>query len=128
MKRLLVLLMCVVMAGCAGSTIQPDKQTDKFVDTAFQALLIIKPELKPEIVAQLKNIQGLLDTDISYKTLMAEITKRFPEEGKYAQLAALLIPYFNMDAPISEDWLNMFDGTKKTLKLKIDHLLLLAGG
>jgi len=127
MKKLLVLFMCCIfLTGCAGSTLQSDQQTDQIVDIAFVALLISQPELKPEIVKQLKAVKAVLDTDISYQTLVSEISNRFA--GKYAPLVPLIMQFISADKPISEDWLTMFDGTKQTIKLKIDHLLMLSGG
>lgn len=126
MKKLLVLFMCLSMAGCSGSTIQTNQQADQVVDIAFVALLISQPELKPEIVMQLKNINSVLEADISYQMLVSEISNRFA--GKYTPLIPIILQFIGTDAPVSEDWLTMFDGTKEAIKLKIDHLLILAGG
>lgn len=127
MKKLLVLLMCAVFfIGCAGTTVQsvPPK-VDQIVDVAFVALLISQPELKPEIVTQLKNVKALMSTDITYNFLLSDLSARFA--GKYAPLVPLLIEMFNADAPMSKDWLTMFDGQKAIIATKIDHLLMLAG-
>ena len=128
MKRILVLLMCVVfLAGCSGATIRPvPPQADQIVDIAFDAFLISQPESKPEIVLQLKNVKALLSTDITYNALVSELSARFA--GKYAPLVPLILQMFNADMPISTDWVTMFAGTKATLTTKIDHLIMLAGG
>jgi len=128
MKKLFVLLLCVAMFGCAGSTIKDTSKIDQAIDIGFVAFLIAKPELKSEVVAHLKNIKSLLETDISYKTLTNEIAERLPETSRYAPLAPLILQLIGTDKPISEEWLAMFDAQKATIGAKIDHLIYLACG
>lgn len=126
MKKLLVLLICLVLAGCAGTTIKPMPQhADLIADATFNALIISQPQLKPVIVEQLNNAKTLLATDLSYNALMADLAQRFA--GPYAPVALTLMALIEMDAPISKDWLTMFDGQKVIIATKIDHLLMLAG-
>jgi hypothetical protein len=120
-KIIVVLISILLMAGCAGSiTTTPDQM----VDVAFVAVIVAHPESKPVIVRTINDIEIYLEKDITYDELIAHIASKF--SGQYAPVAVLLIDYLNKDKPISESWLSLFDGTKASIKTKLDHLKMLA--
>jgi hypothetical protein len=128
MKKIMILLMVMGLFlggfGCATTGTNTPPNIDLVVDLAFTAFLIERPELKPEVVAALKETKILLATPISFATLTQEIATRFG--GKYAPLIVIIQGYIDTDKPVCTDLCNMFDAQKAEIVKKLDRLIMLA--
>lgn len=125
MKRMFIVLamaVLVMVTGCASTGTQ--QQVDMGINTAFVALIVLHPEMKPEIVARLTELEDVLKEDITYKEFLSLVAGKF--SGKYAPIALLLVDYFNTDTPVFEDWMTLFDGQREAMQAKIAYLKQLA--
>lgn len=124
MKKIILLLaaLTILISGCSG--FNTSTVTNVTVDTTFLLMLKNNPTYKPIVTKALTDIKAILNKEINYDTLIAEINNKLPLE--YSAIAGLLIAYIGEDKPVFETYVNLLDSYKKDISLKLDHFITLA--
>jgi hypothetical protein len=124
MKKILIgLALVFLVTGCSG--INSSVAVNAATDTAFVLALQNNPSYKAPVVKALNDVKAILEGEITYDFLIAEITKRF--DGKYAAIGLILRGYLETDKPVFETYLNLRDDYRKAAIAKIDRFIMLAG-
>ena len=121
-KILVVLLMAVMLGGCAG--INTSVPVNIATDIAFVAALQNNPTYKVPVVNALNTVKNYLNMDVTYDDLIVLINQQLG--GKYAYVGLILISYLDTDKPIFTSNLTLFQAWKDGAIQKIDRLILLA--
>lgn len=128
MKKIIIVLMVLVLSGCASMTtgLNTNQAANLATDTAFVLFLNHNPSYRPVVIESLTGVKTLLSSSMTYNDLLGEISDRFPEGSDTAAVGAVLALYIGSDKPLFESGIPMLDSYKKGVVDKIDRLILLA--